>query len=77
VTDATSGVAVDLHTATEKVLIFRKGNGDTAQVDATFATDGSNGVLTYTFVDGDLDKPGAWQVQASAGGAATPYVIGG
>ena len=64
VTDADSGVAIDVSGATAKVLLFRKPSRATVQKAAAFATDGSDGALTYTFVAGDLDESGSWLAQA-------------
>jgi len=57
------GAEVDISTATAKKFIFKNRSGR-VEVDADFVTDGSDGELTYTFLEGDLDTAGTWQVQA-------------
>jgi hypothetical protein len=58
------GTAVNISTATTKEFVFRKPDGSTITRDATFSTDGSNGVLYYDTVTGDIDQAGQWKVQA-------------
>lgn len=62
VLDAQTKLALDLSETTKKVFIFRKPSGTTVQKTASFGTDGSDGVLTYTFVAGDLTPFGSWSV---------------
>lgn len=57
------GVAVDLSTSTAKSIRFQKPSGDTAAVTPAFGSDGSDGILEYEFVDGDLDEAGTWEMQ--------------
>jgi len=54
---------VDISTATTKQLIFKKPSGSELEKDASFYTDGTDGILTYTTVSGDLDEIGTWKVQ--------------
>lgn len=60
-----SGDAVDLSSASTYTITFRKPDGSTATKDLSFGTDGSDGVVTYTFIDGDLDQAGLWTYQVS------------
>lgn len=57
--------AKDISGATTKVFRFLK-PGSTSYVEKTaeFELDGSDGQLSYTFVDGDIDVAGVWRVQA-------------
>lgn len=55
---------VNISAATTKQLIFTKPNGVVLTKDATFLTDGSDGILYYTAIAGDLDTCGIWQAQA-------------
>lgn len=64
------GTAVDVSAATVKQMIFRKPDGSLLTKTASFGTDGTDGVLTYTTVDGDLDQPGQWQLQVRIVSAA-------
>jgi hypothetical protein len=55
---------VDLATTTQKQLIFKKPSGATLTKTAVFYTDGTDGIIQYTVVDGDLDELGEWKWQA-------------
>lgn len=44
-------------------MIFRDPDGNDATVVAAFATDGSDGIVQYTLVAGDIDERGNWQVR--------------
>jgi type IV secretory pathway VirB6-like protein len=54
---------VDISSATTKQLIFTKPDGTKLEKDASFFTDGTDGILTYTTVSGDLSVVGTWKVQ--------------
>lgn len=54
---------VDISGATTKQLIFKKPSGDKLTKSASFYTDGTDGILTYTTVSGDLDEIGTWKLQ--------------
>lgn len=58
-------VPVDLSawTITTKQVQFRKPDGTVVAHDAEFTTDGSDGKIQYTTVDGDFDIAGRWFVQ--------------
>lgn len=56
--------AIDLSTATTKDLIFKKPGGDILTKGASFYTDGTDGVIYYTSVSGDLSENGRWKMQA-------------
>lgn len=58
------GVAVDLSSYTTLQLILRSPEGVESTVAAEFDTDGTDGVLSYTVTDGDIDSAGRWQVRA-------------
>jgi hypothetical protein len=47
-----------------KSMTFTRPDGSTFQRYAKFHTDGSDGVICYTTVAGDLDTAGEWSVQA-------------
>ncbi len=57
-------VVVNLSAITTKKICFRKPNKSILTVDAIFKTDGSDGILQYVTVAGDLDVPGTWSKQA-------------
>ncbi len=58
------GVAVDITGATTKSIIFLKPDGVSETKTAAFGSDGSDGIISYTTVAGDLDTAGLWHVQA-------------
>lgn len=55
---------VDISTVTTKEIIFMKPDKTTVTKTASFGTDGTDGVLTYTVIAGDLNIKGNWKVQA-------------
>jgi len=55
---------VDISTATTKQIILQKPDGSTVLKTATFETDGTDGVLTYTIASDDIDESGQWKAQA-------------
>lgn len=59
----TAGVVIDVSTATVKYIYFQKPDGTKKKKTAAFYTDGSDGIIQYTSVSGDIDQTGAWQVQ--------------
>ena len=60
VTIKDSSVVVDISSSTTKQLIFKKPSGEKLEKNASYFTDGS---ITYTTVDGDLDEEGMWKLQ--------------
>jgi hypothetical protein len=58
------GVVVDVSGASTKTFIFDKPDGTNVNKTASFGTDGTDGILTYTTVSGDLDQIGIWHHQA-------------
>jgi hypothetical protein len=54
---------IDISNASVKQLIFEKTDGTTVTQTANFLTDGSDGIIYYTTILGDLDQSGDWQVQ--------------
>jgi hypothetical protein len=59
----TDGDAIDVSTASVKYIYFRKPDGTLVKETAAFYTDGSDGIIQYTSVSGDIDTIGDWQVQ--------------
>lgn len=57
------GVIVDINSATTKQMIFTKADGVVLTKTASFLTDGTDGVLKYVSIAGDLTPAGDWQVQ--------------
>lgn len=58
-------VAIDISTATVKNVTFKRPDGTTFTKTGVFATDGTDGVIDYVTIDGDLDMSGeGWKIQA-------------
>lgn len=57
---------LDISGAITKQIILRKAIKPYTVVtkSAAFKTDGTDGILTYTTIDGDLDEIGNWKLQA-------------
>lgn len=55
---------VDISSATTKQILFTKPSTDTLTKDASFTTDGSDGLIEYDTLSGDLDESGIWKIQA-------------
>jgi len=63
-TDSTGGTTVaNISTASTKTFIFGRPDGSTFNKTAVFVTDGSDGLLEYATVDGDLNVAGTWSLQ--------------
>lgn len=58
-----NGVVVPLQTATVKTFKFIDPAGVITEKTASFSTDGSNGVLKYTTIEGDLHTAGEWKIR--------------
>ena len=54
----------NISTYTTKQLIFKKPSGTLLTKTASFLTDGTDGVIYYTSISGDLDEIGVWKLQA-------------
>ena len=57
-------VVVDISLATTKEVRFRAPSGARKDCPATFLTDGTDGILEYHTVQGDMDEAGRWSYQA-------------
>ncbi len=55
--------AVDVSGATTKQIIIKKPSGTTLTKAAAFNSDGSNGIIYYAAVSGDLDETGTYKIQ--------------
>jgi len=56
--------AVDISSATEKKILFKKPDGEILTKTAAFYTDGVDGIIQYAAAQGDLDTTGKWKIQA-------------
>lgn len=57
-------VAVDISGASSKVIYFTKPSGEVLTKTALFVTDGTDGLIHYQAIDGDLNESGVWKIQA-------------
>lgn len=57
------GSTVDLSAATDIVMVFKKPSGTRIERNADFYTDGTDGLVYYRSVDGDLDEVGTYKIQ--------------
>ena len=57
------GAAIDVSTAVVKYIYFQDPAGTIMQKTATFYTDGTDGKIQYTTVNGDIDEAGTWMIQ--------------
>jgi hypothetical protein len=57
-------LVVDLTGATTLEIIFLKPDGSKLIASASFKTDGTDGVITYAAISGDIDQAGSWKLQA-------------
>ena len=55
---------VDVSSASTKRILFKKPNGTLLEKTATFYTNGTDGIIQYITITGDLDTVGVWQLQA-------------
>jgi hypothetical protein len=57
---------VDVSSQTNMDFIFKKPDGSTISPNPTpvFTTNGTDGVIEYTTVTGDIDQAGVWCLQA-------------
>lgn len=63
IVEADGVTPIDVSAATVKSILFQKGNGARTKKTATLYTDGTDGVIQYTAVAGDVDSAGNWQLQ--------------
>ena len=66
VNDCVSGTStiLDVSTASSLSLVFKSPSGASSTKPATLYTDGTDGKIYYTTVDGDLNQIGTWRIQA-------------
>ena len=72
-TDTDSAADVSAYTTSQHVEI-KDPSGNTATKTASFVSDGSDGQVTYTLVENDIDEAGLWHVRAKVvSGSAVLY----
>jgi len=63
--DPNTSSADDVSSANNKEFLFRNPAGTLTTVSGTFKTDGSDGIIQYTVLDGDsiIESTGPWSLQ--------------
>lgn len=56
-------VAIPIQTATVKKFYFRKPDGTEISVNASFFTDGSDGILVYQTIADQINQIGVWSLE--------------
>lgn len=56
-------VALDISLATELQILFKKPSGTVLTKTAVFTNTGSDGLIRYLSIEGDLDEVGSWFIQ--------------
>ena len=54
---------VNISSASTKQIIIKKPGGATLTKSAVFSTDGTDGIIYYSAVSGDLDETGTYKIQ--------------
>jgi hypothetical protein len=54
---------VDLQSCTVKQILLKKPDGTYLTKTASFYTNGLDGYIQYTSIDGDIDQTGIWKIQ--------------
>lgn len=73
VTLSDADVAVDLSIYTTRQIIFKKPSGSLLTKTASLYTDGTDGIMYYTSVSGDLDEVGIWKLQCQLTNASESH----
>lgn len=68
-----NGSIVDISGFTTYEIFFKKPNGESETKTAALYTDGTDGKITYTTVDGDIDVAGLWRMQARLSNLNSQY----
>ena len=70
-TDADADAAADVSSyTTSQEIILTDPDGNAATETAAFDSDGSDGLVTYTVADGDIDEAGYWKIRVVLTSAA-------
>ena len=64
VTVKDNGIVVDVSSVSVKQIKFLRPDGTINTQTAAFKTNGTDGIITYTAVSGDLNASGVWRAQA-------------
>jgi hypothetical protein len=67
------GVVVDISAASLLQIILKKPDGKSYTKTGTFYTNGTDGKMTYTSIDGDFNVPGNYKIQGKVTLAGGTY----
>lgn len=62
---------VDISTATATDIILRKPDGTEVEKTGSLLTDGTDGIVAYSTLSGDIDQKGIWSYRAKITFSAT------
>jgi hypothetical protein len=71
ITITESGTAVDISAATAVAIMLKKPSGEEVTKTASKLTDGTDGLIHYTTVSGDIDETGTWSYRGRVTFSAT------
>ena len=63
-TDTNAAADVSAYTTSQQVFLRDPEGNVSAALTAAFDSDGSDGIVTYTLANGDIDVHGAWAICA-------------
>lgn len=63
-TSTGASIVADISDAVVLRFIFRRPDGTTFERGASLTNDGTDGLIQYTTVNGDLNQSGSWLLQA-------------
>ena len=61
-TDTDAAADVSAYTTAQQVFLEDPDGNVSSALTAAFDSDGSDGLVTYTIADGDIDAPGMWHI---------------
>lgn len=67
------GIVVDISTASTKEILLYKPDGSVLTKTASFFTDGTDGIIKYDTVSGDINIAGFWRIEAYVVLGASEY----
>ena len=72
------GAAADISSFTGRTVKLQAPDGTEISKPADFKTDGTDGVITFTFASGDLDAdlPGEWTLEPTLSAAGVSIICG-
>ena len=75
ITDCVSGTSspLNISSATSIFLVLKSPSGTSYNKVAVFKTDGTDGKVQYTTLDGDLIEVGTWRIQAIVNFATSSF----